>query len=129
MLDIDIDTFQIPGQSYPFRGKSGQSRHDQRLVRQEVFELGETYEEMPRRLRHIRSKKALLAIIDGLYEERKLPRPGRLAPRYRSSLICWFCRYAPDYAKPEENTQETGFVPMDQAFPDYNGWDQSFLNF
>jgi hypothetical protein len=113
-----------------------------------VLEFGDFYEEMDNRLRPLR-KTALLEIAAGLCEEMKLPRPHRLAPRHRPSLICWFCRYVPDYTpgmstehanqakqepvletrKTEENTQEFEFLPVDMGFQDDNGWFDSFVNF
>jgi hypothetical protein len=96
----------IPEQSYPFRGEARQTLRDQQLVAEEIAEVGSAFQVMARRLRPY-SKQTLAAIATELARQIQVPSTAglptltpklpRLAPRYRAAMICWFCKWAPDF--------------------------------
>jgi hypothetical protein len=89
----------IPLQTYPFKedGKKGATR-DQKLVVEEVRSIGPAFQDVAERLRRY-SKAELGRIANEIIARGNVPKLGRLAPRYRASMICWFCRWAPDFGE------------------------------
>jgi hypothetical protein len=100
----------IPEQFYPFRGEAKQTLKDQQLVAEEVAEVGPAFQVMAHRLRSY-SKQTLANIAIELARQIQststststttfptpTPKLPRLAPRYRAAMICWFCKWAPDF--------------------------------
>jgi hypothetical protein len=89
-------TSSIPEQIYPFRTTTKQSLRDHDMVAKEVAELGPAFTAMSHRLCHY-PKRELAQIAVSLGAGTTLPKPGRLAPRYRAVIVAWFCRHAPDF--------------------------------
>jgi hypothetical protein len=93
---------------------------ERKTVSKAIRDVGPVYQVMASRLLGL-SKPQLLQLAQKHIERTGVPKLGRIEKRQRRSLICWFCRFAPEFPEgvsvPEQRDRQENDETTNEEFP------------